>query len=113
MSRYMLILKGGSEDWATYTPEQAQAMMQKYFEWSQEIAQKGFMKAGDALKEGGRELSVSGGSVVDGPYAETKETIAGYYVIEASDYDQAVDVARGCPALLHNGSVEIREVQEF
>ena len=113
MPRYMLILKGGGEEWAGYTPEQAQGMMQKYFEWSRDIAEKGISLAGDPLAESGRVLTVRDGAVVDGPYTETKESIAGYYLIKADDYDNAVEIAKGCPALLHGSEVEIREVQEL
>lgn len=113
MARYMLIIKGGGEDWASYTPEQTQMMMQKYFDWSREIADKGVSLAGDALLDTGRVLTAHNGTVVDGPYAETKESIGGYYIIKADDYDQAVEISKGCPALLNNGIVEVREVQEF
>ncbi len=112
MPRYMLILKDSGDDWASYTPEQAQGMMQKYYDWSREIAEKGISLAGDPLTEGGRVLAVRDGAVVDGPYTETKESIAGYYIIKAGDYDSAVEIAKGCPALLHGGIVEVREVQE-
>ena len=113
MARYMLILKGGGEAWASYTPEQVQGMMQKYTDWTQEIVNKGIFLAGDPLQETGRVVSMRDGAPVDGPYTETKENIAGYYVIKADNYDQAVEVSKGCPALLHGGAVEVREVVEF
>jgi hypothetical protein len=114
MARYMLVLRGGGEAWTTYTPEQAQGMMQKYFEWSNEVFSKGIALSGDPLKEGGRTLSPgTDGSVVDGPYTETKETIAGYYVIKADTFDDAANISKGCPALLHGGLVEIREIDEM
>ena len=113
MARYMLILKGGGEAWASYTPEQVQGMMQKYTDWTQEIVNKGIFLAGDPLQETGRVVSMRDGAPVDGPYTETKENIAGYYVIKADNYDQAVEVSKSCPALLHDGTVEVREVVEF
>lgn len=110
MAKYMLLLQGGGEAWSTYTPEQAQGMMQKYYDWTQEIQDKGFL-SGDPLQQGGRVLSPGqDGSVVDGPYTETKEAIAGYYIINADDMDGAADLSKGCPALLHGGSVVIREI---
>lgn len=113
MARYMLVLRGGNDMWASYTPEQAQAMMQKYADWTEEIRKKGVMVAGDPLETGGRVLSVRNGEVVDGPYTETKEDIAGYYIIQADDYDKAVEISKGCPTLLHGGDVEIRAIQEM
>jgi hypothetical protein len=111
----MLLLRGGNDEWANFTPEQAQEIMQKYYTWSSELNGdgKGKVLEGDALREGGRVLSVgTDRSIVDGPYAETKESIGGYYVIEAADIDEAVEISRGCPTLLHGGVVEIREVNE-
>jgi hypothetical protein len=115
MAKYMLLLRGGNDEWANFTPEQAQEIMQKYYTWSSELNGdgKGKVLEGDALREGGRVLSVAADrSIVDGPYAETKESIGGYYVIEATDIDEAVEISRGCPTLLHGGVVEIREVNE-
>jgi hypothetical protein len=109
----MLILKGDTSDWANLTPEQAQGLMQRYYDWSQEIADKGISLSGAPLMETGRVLTARDGVVVDGPYTETKESIGGYYIIKADDYEQAVEIAKGCPALIYNGIVEVREVQEL
>lgn len=113
MARYMLILKGGGDVWANYTPEEAQNMMQRYTDWTQELVNKGLFLAGDPLQEGGRVVSMRDGAAVDGPYTETKENIAGYYVINAAGYDEAVSISKDCPALAHGGTVEVREVVEF
>lgn len=113
MARYMLILKGGGDVWAKYTPEEVQRMMQKYTDWTQELVDKGLFLAGDALQEGGRVVNVREGATVDGPYTETKESIGGYYVVKADGYDEAVEISKGCPTLLHGGAVEVREVVEF
>ena len=113
MARYMLILKGDINAWADLTPEQAQGLMQRYYDWSQEIADNGISLSSAPLMETGRVLTARDGIVVDGPYTETKESIGGYYIVKADDYDQAVEIARGCPALTYNGIVEIREVQEL
>ena len=110
MAKYMLVLKGGSDAWASYTPEQAQAMMQKYGDWTEEIRKSGAMLAGDPLEMSGRVLSAGKGEVVDGPYTETKEAITGYYIIQADDYDKAVEITKGCPTLMHGGDVEIRAI---
>lgn len=112
MPRYMLLLQGGNEEWASYTPDQAQGMMQKYFDWSRDIKEKGISISGEPLMPGGRHIVVRDGSVVDGPYTETKESIGGYFVIKADDVDSATEIAKGCPALLHGGDVVVREVQE-
>ncbi|HST03992.1 MAG TPA: YciI family protein [Chloroflexia bacterium] len=110
MAKYMLVLKGGNDVWATYTPEQAQAMMQKYADWTEDIRKKGIMVNGDPLEQGGRVLSVRNGEVVDGPYTETKEDIVGYYIIQADNYDNAAEISKSCPTLLHGGEVELHAI---
>jgi hypothetical protein len=63
----------------------------------------------EELKPGGRILTASG--VTDGPFAEAKETIGGFMVVAAENYERAVEVVRECPALVWPGStVEIREI---
>ncbi|MBV8139707.1 MAG: hypothetical protein JO121_29355 [Deltaproteobacteria bacterium] len=51
--------------------------------------------------------------IVDGPYADSKEAIGGFYIIEASDINEAVEIGKGCPSLTYGGSVEIREVDQM
>ena len=48
--------------------------------------------------------------VVDGPYAEAKEVVGGYFLIEAADYDEAVEISKGCPHLKYGGRIELRQI---
>lgn len=95
----------------TSHPNDEQFVMRKYGEWSQKIAAKTIVA--HKLKDGeGRKVELVEGRTKDGPYAETKETIGGFYVIEASNYEEAVEVAKDCPTLLYQGGyVEVREVE--
>jgi hypothetical protein len=111
MAQFMLLLRGGGDATKDYTPEQAQQMMQLYYKWSEKLQGEDRMRGGDELKAGGRVVRAPDGRpVVDGPFAETKEAIGGYFLIEARDLDDAADVATGCPILTHGGVVDIREV---
>jgi hypothetical protein len=47
---------------------------------------------------------------MDGPYTETKESVGGYFIVEAASLDEAAEIAKECPALLHDGVVEVREI---
>jgi len=67
------------------------------------------MRGGNELQQTGRVLQPNGHGIADGPYTETKESVGGYFVIEAANYDEAVEVAKGCPSLHHEGTVEVRE----
>ena len=88
MATFMLLLKGG--DFSSYSPEDAQKILQDYMGWSQKLRTQGKYKGGDELKEGGRVVSVADGRVVDGPFTETKEVIGGFAVLEAPSLKEAI-----------------------
>jgi hypothetical protein len=86
-------------------------MMERFRRWSDSLASRTI--ASHKLKNGeGRVLRNDGRSVTDGAYVETKESIGGFYVVEAKNYDEAVALARGCPWLtVEGGHVEVRAVE--
>ena len=116
MARFMLLLHSAEEDrerWRTFTPEQAQQAMQRYYDWVAQLRREGHMHSGDPLKDTVLTVRMRDGEpAVDGPYAETKESVGGYFLIEARDLAEAGEVAKGCPALQHDGWVEVREIDE-
>ena len=116
MARFMLLLHSAAaerEQWRNFTPEQMQQAMQHYYDWVAQLRGEGRMLSGDPLKDDGIILRMRDGeAVVDGPFAETKESVGGYFLIEARDLAEAAEVAKGCPALRHNGWVEVREIDE-
>ncbi|HYN89807.1 MAG TPA: YciI family protein [Ardenticatenaceae bacterium] len=113
MAQYMLFIRGGSDPEASETPEEMQRIIERYRAWAGSLRSQGKLVAADKLKDGeGRLLSVRNGEiVVDGPFAETKETIGGYFTVEAADYNEAVELARGCPVFERGGSIELREIE--
>lgn len=114
MAKFMLLLRGGEDGWNALTPEQMQAHMQKYYDWSVKLRDAGHMLGGDPLRAGGTTVRQRGGeAVVDGPFAETKESVGGYYLITAADLDEAAMIAKGCPILETGGLVEVRELSEM
>ena len=111
MSQFMLLVRGGDEVWAKFTPEQAQQAMQMYYDWSTRLRNEGRYVSADQLKDGGNVIRVRDGqAAVDGPYTETKEGVGGYFIIQASDSAEANTIAKGCPVLQHGGAVEVREI---
>jgi hypothetical protein len=113
MAQFMLLLRGGGGDEAadTLTPEQMQAMVQPYIEWSAKLRRAGQLLAADELAGGGRVVrNVAGRLTIDGPYTETKENIGGYYTIEAEDEAAALEIAKECPILRKGGIVEVRGI---
>ena len=94
------------------TPEQAQRSLQAWLAWIRELEAKGHLKnPGQPLEPSGRVVRGTRKTVTDGPYVEAKELVLGFIVVEARDLAQAVDLAKGCPMLEGDGSVEVRPVE--
>jgi len=75
------------------------------------LKNKGGYKGGEPLVPGGKVVSQKSGKIViDGPYAETKEQVGGFFLVEAASYEEAVEMAKDYPDFHLNGKVEIREV---
>lgn len=111
--KYMLLLADDPE--LAASADQAE-MMQEYFAFSHRIAESGEMVAGDALHANTTASTVrtrnGSTTVTDGPFAETKEQIGGFYVVDVPSLDRALELAAMIPAS-RTGSVEVRPVMEF
>jgi hypothetical protein len=112
MPEYMLFIRD-SEDYPEYTPEQIQQAVERFRDWSRRLAAEGRLIEGDKLTDGdARMLYKRDGSIVmDGPFTETKETIGGYFKIKAANFEEAIEIARGCPAFDQGGKVELRQIE--
>lgn len=113
MPKYMLILHDDMTTLSTISPAEMQRVVAKYMAWSDKIARSGHLRGGEKLcEEGGKHLSAKGGTLVvkDGPFAEAKEVVGGYFVIEAKDYAEATTIAGDCPHLALGGRIELREI---
>ena len=99
---------------ADLTPELIQTIIQKYNDWTAQLHATGKLKGLNKLRDDlGRQINGFGeGQIVtDGPFAETKEVVGGYWIVEAASYDEAVKLASRCPSLEYGGTVEVREVE--
>jgi len=91
-----------------------QKTMEKWMAWFKELGEKGHMKdPGHPLEHTGKVVKGKQKAVMDGPYAEAKDVIGGFTVIEAKDLAQATELSKGCPILDVGGSVEVRPIQKF
>jgi hypothetical protein len=96
------------------TPERAQQNMQRWMAWLKELDAKGHLKDhGQPLEPTGRVVRGKNKAITDGPYAEAKDLIGGFSIVEARDIDQAVELSRGCPGLDVGGVVEVRPVMSM
>jgi len=95
------------------TPERAQRSMQVWMAWIRDLEAKGHLKdRGQPLERGGKVVRGKKKVVTDGPYAEAKDLVLGFLVVEARDLAQASELSTGCPMLDGGGSVEIRPVMK-
>jgi hypothetical protein len=116
MSEFILLYRNTMEAHreAMGSPEKAQQSMTKWRAWIKEMTEKGQLKnVGQPLERVGKVVGGKNKSVTDGPYAEAKDVVGGYSIIEARDLEQAAQVASGCPVLETGGSVEIRPVMQL
>ena len=94
------------------TPEEMEKIMGRWMDWMKGMGAKGQMAGTNRLQESGRVLrGPKGASLTDGPYVESKEVVGGYILINADDYAQAVQIAKGCPGLDRECAVEVRQVE--
>ncbi len=111
MAQFMLLIRGGDDAFARFTPEQMEQTLGRYFAWSDQLRREGRLIGADQLADGGRTVHARDGQlVIDGPYTETKDAVGGYYQIEAADEAEAAEIAKGCPVLGHGGLVEVRGI---
>jgi hypothetical protein len=93
------------------TAERAQKSMQVWLAWLRQLDEKGHLKdPGQPLAMQGKVVRGDNPVISDGPYAEAKDLVLGFLVVEARDLAQAAELALGCPIATAGGSVEIRPV---
>jgi hypothetical protein len=108
---YLFRAREAEQREAMGTPERAQRTMQVWMAWIRDLEAKGHLKdRGQPLERGGKVVRGKKRVVTDGPYAEAKDLVLGFIVVEARDLAQAVELSTGCPMLDGGGSVEIRPV---
>lgn len=110
MPDYLLILRDHEERWDAFSPQELQDVIDKFMTWNRSLEAAGqFVGAGKLTSDRGVTARTRGGTVViDGPYAEAKEAVAGYYQIRAETIEEASEAATRCPILTYGGSVEVR-----
>ena len=113
--KYMLVLVAEEGGWQDATPEQMQEEMGRWDAFTQEAKDRGAFVAGEGLQESGTATTVrfndGDTTVTDGPFAETKEQVGGFYLLECKDLDEALDWAKRIP--VQAGSIEVRPVMDY
>ena len=111
MSEFTYLYRGGRDTPAS--PEQRQKQLQKWAAWFKELGANGHLKElGHPLEGAGMVVKANQKIVTDGPYAEAKDLVGSFSLVEASDLAHAVELSKGCPILEGGGSVEVRPIQK-
>lgn len=107
---YMLIFRG--TDWyKDLSPDQMQQVFDQWMTWFNRLKDEGTALAGNPLEPGGKIVSGQNGRIVsDGPFAESKESIGGYFLLKVATMAEAVTIAQQCPGLPYGIRVEVRPV---
>jgi len=110
---YLILIYGDERAYGTIPEAQLKAMYQEYGSYTQDLIKAGVMRGGNELKPVATATTVRlrGGKVLntDGPFAETKEQLGGYYLIDVPNLDDAVKWAAKCPGA-KTGSIEVRPI---
>jgi hypothetical protein len=116
MSNYILLLYMNPDRPRPSSPDEALAITRTYVAWTDRIRAEGRHRAGQKLtNDAGKIMLANGGraKITDGPFAESKDVIGGFWVISAKDYDEACRVAETSPHLGYGGRIEVRQIDEM
>jgi hypothetical protein len=115
--KFLLLLYGDEARWSNLSPEESADSMKLWTAYGQELVDRGAFIAGEALQPTptAKTVRIQSGEVVhtDGPFAETREQLGGFYMLECKDFDEALDWAAKVPELDGGGSVEVRAVMDY
>ena len=113
--RYLLLCCFDEKRWNAIPEAQRGGIMKEYGEFLQSLDRSGQHLASAKLEPSSRAATVRGGNgkpaVTDGPFAETKEQVGGYHLVECKDLDEAISIAKRIPTIPHGGTVEVRALE--
>ena len=114
--KYLLSIYTDESSWDSATPEQIKETMEAYYAFGREVEERGAYLAGEGLQPtaAATTVRVRKGErlITDGPFAETKEQLGGFYLLECKDLDEAIELAAKIPGA-QSGSVEVRPVMDY
>lgn len=110
---HLLFVRG--THWAGgMSPAQLQSVMADFYVWVEKLDRDGILRAAQPLMEEGKLVTgPKGATVTDGAFAESKESIAGYFLLAVPTLDEALRIARACPILEHGAQLEVRPVADL
>jgi hypothetical protein len=112
-NEHLLFIRG--THWSSgMSPAKLQSVMTDFYAWAEGLNQKGILRGAQPLMEEGKLVTgAKGASVTDGAFAESKEAIAGYFLLDVADPEEALRLARACPILEYGAQIEVRPVADL
>jgi hypothetical protein len=112
-SDYLLLFRGNVWD-RGLSPAQLQKVVSDWMAWFERLKAEGKCSGGHPLEDQGKVVSGSNGHIVaDGPFAESKEAVGGYFYLQVADENEAIEIARQCPGLEYGAVVEVRPIADI
>ena len=113
MEKYLLLFRNSTvseEAYQAMSPEEMQANLDLWNQWIGGIAAQGKLVGGEALKNSGKVINGSKHVVTDGPFAESKELVSGFLMVQVDNQEEAIALSAGCPIFDIEGSVGVRPI---
>ncbi len=111
MANFLYLFWNKQGDWKPASPEEMQRLTKAWMNWMEDLRKGGHLiKAGERLDGTGKVVRGKAKAVTDGPYAEAKDIIVGYLLMQADDLAEAVELSKGCPILEGEWMVEVRPI---
>ncbi|WP_394823568.1 YciI family protein [Pendulispora albinea] len=107
MADFIYLYRGGNPP---SEPDEVQKQTHKWLAWMKELGANGHVRAGNPLERHGKVVRGKSKTVTDGPFAEAKDLVGGYLLVHAKDFDEALELSKGCPILDMDGTVEVRAI---
>jgi hypothetical protein len=109
---HLLLIRG--THWNSgLSPAELQRIMTDFYGWVGDLQTKGILRGAQPLMEEGKLVAGPQGLVTDGVFAESKEAIAGYFLLAVASIDEAVKLAQACPILAHGARIEVRPIADL
>jgi hypothetical protein len=115
MSNFALLLNHKPDRYDNVDETEMMEIIKDYIAWVEKLSAEGIYQAGEKLIPApGKTLTKKADSIdiQDSPFTELKEVLGGFMIIKADDYDHAVQIAKTCPHLIHNDSLDIRQIHD-
>ena len=114
MKEYLLLIRQEGDPLEKASPEDQQRHVERFAGYIGDLLKAGKLKSAQPLEGGGKVVSGHGGAVKDGPFNESKEVIAGYFLVAAENIDEAVEIARANPVFQDpRATIEVRQVRRL